>query len=262
MDEERLILARAEDLIRRSSDRNIPLHTGFLDAQQQGLLRRSFGTVNGDPTLVYCGGYEDADRVVLAVLPDYITDPDSYLSEVLAVLRVSVSKGSAASKSGRPLTHGDYLGALLGLGIERSVCGDILVREDGADLIVLADMADFLLQNFTTAGRAHLSLARVPLSDLIVPELSCREIHDTVASLRLDAVLASAFRISRGKAAEYIRQGLVFVDHLEAGKTDQPVAEGAELVIRHHGKARLLEAGSRSRKGRINVTIARYQAPR
>ena len=101
MDEERLILARAEDLIRRSSDRNIPLHTGFLDARQQSLLRRSFSAVTGDTGLIFSGGYEDADRVVLAFLPDYITDPGSYLTEILTVLRVTIARGSAASAGSR-----------------------------------------------------------------------------------------------------------------------------------------------------------------
>ena len=146
----------------------------------------------------------------------------------------------------------------MGLGIKRTVVGDILVREDGADIIVLTEIADFIMQTFASAGRSHLSLERLPIEALIVPEHETHEIHDTVASLRLDAVLAAAFRLPRGKAADAIRQGLVFVDHLEATKADMPVEEGAELVIRHKGKAILSEVGGRSRKDRINVTFTKY----
>ena len=220
----------------------------------------------------YYGGYDDAERVVMACLPYYMTDPEltgsqqvenngmtaDYFNEILTVIRAVSPKGSAASGKGRPLSHSDYLGALMGLGIRRSVIGDIIVTDDGADIIVLKEMAEFLLMNLTGAGKARISTEEVPLSDLRIPESRFDEITDTVASLRLDAVLASAFRMSRGKAAEAVRQGLVFVDHIEAAKPDMTVSEGSELVIRHKGKAKLLQAGSRTRKDRINITIARY----
>ncbi|MBQ4186357.1 MAG: RNA-binding protein, partial [Firmicutes bacterium] len=162
------------------------------------------------------------------------------------------------SRSGRALSHSDYLGALTGLGLKRTVIGDILVRDDGADIIVLTDIADFLMNTFASAGRSHLSLERLPIEALKLPERTVTEIHDTVASLRLDALLAAAFRLPRGKAADAIRQGLVFVDHLEATKADMSVEEGAELVIRHKGKVRLAAVGGRSRKDRINVTFEKY----
>ena len=257
MNEDRILLAQAEDLIGRCRARDIMTHTGFLDAAQQSMLRRAFGVRQSEVRLSYFGGYEEADRVLLVCLPYYMDTPPG---DLLTVIRATVPRGSSASVSGRKLTHSDYLGALMGLGIERRVLGDILVREDGADILVLSDMADYLLRTFVSAGRAHLSLEKVDITELIVPEVSFREIHDTVASLRLDALLASAFRLSRGKAQEAVKQGLVFVDHIEAVRADLPIEEGAELVVRHLGKAKLLEIGGKSRKDRINVTIARYDS--
>jgi len=269
MDDDRLLLAQAEDLISRCQYQDIPTHSGFLDARQQSLLRRTFGVRQGDVEIVYWGGYKDADRVMMFCLPYYmetpphLIDPEEpdlppYCRETLVVIRATAPKGSGASRSGRALSHSDYLGALMGLGIKRSVVGDILVHENGADIIIDRDMEAYIIVNFLAAGRANLSLEALPLSDLRTPEASFKEVTDTVASLRLDAVLASAFRISRGKAAEAIRQGLVFVDHLEATKPDLPVAEGAELVIRHLGKAKLVEVGGKSRKDRINIKLHRY----
>lgn len=287
MNEDKLTLAQAEDRIEQCRTYDMLTHTGFLDARQQSLARRAFGVRQGEVQLLYYGGYEDADRVILTALPYYMSDmtgeeslypnaaktdsgsagsEDASLSvaaaapvrELLTVIRATAPKGSHASKSGRALSHSDYLGALMGLGIKRTVVGDILVREDGADIIVLTEIADFIMQTFASAGRSHLSLERLPIEALIIPAHETHEIHDTVASLRLDALLAAAFRLPRGKAADAIRQGLVFVDHLEATKTDLPVEEGAELVIRHKGKAILSEVGGRSRKDRINVTFTRY----
>ena len=257
-----MLLAQAEDLISRCGRQDIPVSSGFLDAAEQSVLRRKFGTKQGDVTIAYCGGYEGADRVVMACLPYYMTgggeDEAVYFEKILTVVRASVAKGSAASSRGRALSHGDWLGALMGLGISRSVIGDILVTDDGADIIALKDMSEYLAQNLVSAGKAKVSTEVVPLNELRIREEDVTEYTDTVASLRLDAVLASAFRMSRGKAAEAIRRGLVFVDHIEVARPDMNVGEGAEMVIRHMGKARLAEVGRRTRKDRITITIAKY----
>ena len=277
MNDDKLILAQAEDRLEQCQAYDMLTHTGFLDARQQSLVRRAFGERRGDVRIAYYGGYGDADRVIMAALPYYMQFEESLgmqdaardeerdadgtpeaVRELLTVIRATVPKGSTASRSGMALSHSDYLGALTGLGLKRTVIGDILVRDDGADIIVLTDIADFLMNTFASAGRSHLSLERLPIEALKLPERTVTEIHDTVASLRLDALLAAAFRLPRGKAADAIRQGLVFVDHLEATKADMSVEEGAELVIRHKGKVRLAAVGGRSRKDRINVTFEKY----
>ena len=271
MNDDKLILAQAEDRLEQCQAYDMLAHTGFLDARQQSLVRRAFGERRGDVRIAYYGGYGDADRVIMAALPYYMqfeeslpeadpaaADTPEAVRELLTVIRATVPKGSTASRSGRALSHSDYLGALTGLGLKRTVIGDILVRDDGADIIVLTDIADFLMNTFASAGRSHLSLERLPIEALKLPERTVTEIHDTVASLRLDALLAAAFRLPRGKAADAIRQGLVFVDHLEATKADMSIEEGAELVIRHKGKVRLAAVGGRSRKDRINVTFEKF----
>lgn len=257
MNEDKLLIAQAEDLIARCGRQDIPVCSEFLDARQQSLLRRAFGEKQGDVTIAFFGGYDDADRVVMACLPYYMVESNTMFESFLSVIRATVPKNSQASAKGRALTHGDYLGALMGLGVRRSVIGDILVREDGADIIVLEDMAGYLKQNLGKAGRAYISTEIVPLPELLIPDAETTTFTDTVASLRLDAVLASAFRIPRSRAAEEIKKGLVFVDYLEATKPDMTVEEGARLVIRHMGKARLAEVGRRTRKDRISIVIER-----
>lgn len=199
-------------------------------------------------TLFY-GGYEDAERVVLINLPDYARLADN---NPLTVIRASKAEG------GRALTHRDYLGSLVGLGIKRKLLGDILVRENGADIIVLSDIAEFILSNYCKAGRTALSLSQHHIRELIVPEIKRTRITDTVASLRLDSVTASAFGLARGKAAEAIGRGIVLVNHLEVTKPDFQVKEGDKITLRGKGKACLIEIGGRSRKDRVYITIERY----
>jgi RNA-binding protein YlmH len=147
---------------------------------------------------------------------------------------------------------------MLGLGIDRSVTGDILVREDGADIIIVPEIAEFLMSEYIQVGRTVIRTEKVPAEELIIPEVKVQMIHDTVPSVRLDNVVSSAFKISRSKAAEAIRGGIVSVDHIECLKPDAKLEEGQTLVLRGKGKAILKELGGESKKGRIWISIARY----
>lgn len=261
MNEEKILIGQAEDRIDQCLDRYMLTGTGFLDTHQQAVLRQKFGREDLACRIVFTGGYADAQRRIMACLPDYMEGEagvrDAEL-QMFAVIRAQHSLRSAAGRSGRALRHGDYLGALMGLGLKREVAGDILVREDGADIIVLREMADYIEENFGKAGRTYLSVSIHPLEDLLVPELKVKEKTDTVASLRLDSLTASAFGIARPKAAEAIRGGMVLVNHEEVLKVDRQLEEGDEIVLRHHGKAVLAEIGGTTRKGRTAVVIRRF----
>ncbi len=258
MNEDKILLGQAEDRIDQCLDRYMLTATGFLDTHQQSVLRQKFGKSPLACRIAFLGGYDDAQRRVMACLPDYM-DGDAGMEDaqqqLFTVVRAEHSLKSAASKSGRALRHGDYLGAILGLGIKRDVVGDILVREDGADIIVMAEMADYIVENFGKAGRTYLSVSSVPLQDLLIPEQKVKLKNDTVASLRLDSLVASAFGLARSKAADAIRGGLVLVNHEEVLKIDRVLEEGDELVLRHHGKAVLEEIGGTTRKGRTAVVL-------
>ena len=197
--------------------------------------------------------YEDAERRVLVFLPDYLEKTDiPGQFQPLSALRVSLPRGA------QKLSHRDYLGALLGLGVERSVIGDILVRDDGADIFVLADMADFFVRNFDKAGRMNLQTAEINIDSVRPAYVNVTEVSDTVASLRLDNLVSSAFRLSRGGAQEAVRQGLVSVNGRQCLKPDLTVDEGDRIVLRGKGKVVLKEIGGRSRKDRIIVTLEKY----
>jgi len=158
----------------------------------------------------------------------------------------------------RELSHRDYLGSLLGLGIERRLTGDILVRDKGADIIIVQGIEDFLLEELHRIGSVEVKTEAVDVGELIVPEGRFEYIKDSLSSIRLDSVVSSAFRISRGKAAEAIRKGLVSVDHAECLKPDAAVHEGSSIVMKGKGKAVLEETGGESRKGRIRIVLKRF----
>ena len=253
MDADELIRAKAEVRIAQCRDGWYVTSTSLLDSHEQaivqGVTRRGSAGVR---TLMY-GGYEGAERRMLVCIPADIpmTDEEA-VSGLLEVLRVEKPAIS------RELSHRDYLGSILGLGIDRSVTGDILVRDDGADIIIMPEIADFLKREYSQVGRTVVKVSTVPIEELIIPDIRTEVIKDTVPSLRLDCVISSAFRISRAKAAEAIRAGIVSVDHIECLKTDFRLEEGTIMVLKGKGKAVLREVGGESKKNRVWIKIERF----
>ena len=248
--EDELLLAELDDKRIKAQHWECITHSGFLDPRQRGIAFRTFGCR-------FWGGYEDAERTIAVFLPDSIpkgqdTPFADEEDDPLAVLRVSIAKG------GKLLTHRDYLGSLLSLGIDRSVVGDIIVGVCGADIVIMKSMADYLLMNYEKAGRMNLSCSLHPCSEIDTGEVRTLERRDSVASLRLDNLVSSAFDLARGKAQEAIRQGLVFADGMQLLKQDAVLKEGVKLVLRGKGKARLKTIGTPTKKGRLPVVWEKY----
>ena len=267
MDDLRLLLAMVEEKARLCQEAFMITNSVFLDLAQRSAvvsaLRRP--EMKGFRGLFY-GGYADCERAVCIFLPEYIeAETDAELNQYfldnpednpLSLVRLSVQGRKPAGQ--KSLGHRDYLGALMGLGLKRERIGDILVREDGADILILKEMETFLLNYFGKAGNRYLNGESLPMRELLVPERRTEQLRDTVASLRLDNVIASAFRISRTKAREAISSGLIFLNDVQVVKGDKPVGEGDKLVWRGKGKAYLREIGPLTRKDRINVTMERF----
>lgn len=246
-----MLLAGVEDKFRQCCQQYRITYTNFLDLHQRSLVEklcRELGHSNNETRCVFYGGYEDAERTAAVFLPDYADESDCPLS----VIRIKTPAG------GRKLTHRDYLGSLTGLGLKREMIGDILTDDNGADVIVLDEVKDFILLNYSKAGRTTLTLEAVSVSELHIPQQKTIMIKDTVASLRLDNIVSSAFQTSRAKASEAIRSGIVFVNSMQSEKPDMQINEGDKLVLRGKGKAYLREVGGRTRKDRIFIMIERY----
>jgi len=247
--EDRLLLAKLWDKITAGMRKNIPANTCFLSPRELEMTRYLFGDV---PGLYAFGGYADAERKMLIYLPEYLEADALYDSDSPCVcLRAGFYQADSPS-------HRDFLGALMGAGIGRETVGDICVGKSQCDFFVTAEMAPHLLQSFTSAGRAKLHLSQIPLTQAQIPEPEVREIKDTLASLRLDSVISSGFRIGRSLASQYISAGKASIDGLPCEKPDKPVAEGSRVSVRGLGKIRLVQINGKTKKDRISVVIHRY----
>jgi RNA-binding protein YlmH len=202
----------------------------------------------GGCTLLTLGGFPEAERRRCLFLPDWLPPESVEPEEYLCALR-------AAWYAPHTLTHRDFLAALMGLGLKREAVGDILVSQGSCDLLLLPELGDFVGANLEYAGREKLHLENIPLSNLHFPAPRRKTIQASVPSLRLDAVAAACFALSRSKLSELIRAGKVSVNYLPAQRPDLPLEEGALIACRGLGKARLTQVGGSTRKGRISVTL-------
>ena len=247
--EDKLLLAKLWDKIHGGIRRNVLANTGFLTPREQEMARYLFGNLEG---LVYFGGYADAERQMLVYVPEYMEE-SSLLEDdsPLVCLHAQFYEADAPS-------HRDFLGALMGAGIARETIGDICVGKDSCDFFVTAEMSAFVLQNLLSAGRASLHMQKIPLTALQLPQPETKEIKDTLASVRLDSVISSGFRIGRSLAVQYVHAGKVAIDGLPCERPDKVIPQGAKISVRGLGKIRLTTIGGQTKKGRISVIIDRY----
>lgn len=244
--EERTLLARTMDKI-LEAERGGPAHTPFLSPSQQEAVNRLIAA-SCYPRHLWAGGFEDAERKVCAFLPEWQSEDD--WTPPFTALR-------CVWRSGETLSHRDFLGAILGQGLDREKVGDLLVGDAVCDALVFREVASYLLQNWTEAGRVRIRVEEIPLSAVAPPVKTVKTIRDTVSTLRLDAVMASGFSISRGRAAGLITAGKAELDHRPCLKPDRIVVQGAVITCRGLGKCVLKEVGGLSKKGRIMMVLER-----
>ena len=248
--DQRLLLAKLLDKHQLCQERNVPACSAFLSPGEQALVQQLFAHLP-QGTQRFFGGYAGAERRICAFLPPWMEAEDFEAQSPLCALTVAVPPMAL-------LSHRDYLGALMGLGITREKLGDILPAEAGCQLVLLEDVLPILLDQWEKVGRYPIRLSPLPLKALQLAPAETKLIRHTVASLRLDAVVGAGFSLSRGEAARMIQAGRVSLNHLPCDKTDRLVAEGDTISCRGLGKCVLTQVGGKSRKGRTVIELERF----
>ena len=202
----------------------------------------------------FYGGYPEAERKILIFLPSYLSQEDVVQAEEgdlqpLSCLRIAPKSEKFAAKMG----HRDYLGALLGLGIERERIGDILVGENDAYVYIRKENEGFLVSSLKEVGRNKVSAVPADLlSCPYRPEMEERSF--SVPSPRLDAILSGAFRLSREQAKQEIESGNVFCTS-SPSRADAHPKPGEHISLRGKGKFLYLGEAGASKKGKSIVKI-------
>lgn len=242
------LLKRGEDLARRAETKFCLTNTGFLSPAERYALEHDVN-LRGS-RMVFSGGYEGSERTMAFFLPEYMEEDELDVSEHIRAIRLTAGFGTPG--------HRDYMGAILGMGVGREWVGDIIVDGGTAYILCQPSVLQHLL-GIEKVSRYGVKAEEIKLTDIPVRPRKTEERSFTVMSLRLDAVCAGMFRLSRTEAARQIAAGNVSLNYSQCLKADNPVKEGDILSLRGSGKGTLSGIGGNSRKGRLFITTLIYK---
>lgn len=274
-EEEGLLLSRASELCDRA-DGALSSSGCFYNLGEQYLLRAYMKTLCHTEGVDYAffGGYDYAERAMLFCFPAYLRDAVAQANEDGGTKAYAAQMKADAIMSEMPmscihivgsgyksLSHRDYLGALLSLGIERHTLGDIIVPDThSAYLIAKTNICDFLKTSLERIGADKVRVTEVSGEDMkALPDMRRFEIvSDTVASPRLDCIVAACARLSREKAKTAVLAGNVELDFRVVTSPDTSVSVGMYLSIRGVGRFLFLGIDGTSKKGRLRMKAKRF----
>ena len=238
-----IIVSRVRDMLYRAENDGTVQFLGFL-REEEALVALAAANKNA---FLY-GGYDNAERTFLCIYPDWLERDD--IEFPITALTFKYRKSDT-------LAHKDFLGALMSLGIKRETVGDILITEGKAVVFLASDIAGYVINELHTIGRVGVSVCRG-----IEGELPCaskkQTIRSTVASLRLDCVVAALCNLSRNSADELLRDGRVMLNSIITEKATKTISVGDKLTVRGYGKYVVTSTEGVTRKGRSVIVIEKY----
>ncbi|PLR69671.1 YlmH family RNA-binding protein [Bacillus sp. UMB0893] len=225
-----------------------PKLTDFLDPREQDMVRAVIGT-NGDVNVLFSS--DDMERKRALLYPDYFTPSFEDFHVSLIEVHYPVKYTS--------LEHRHILGSLMSLGLKRSKFGDLLFFEDRIQLVTAKEVEDFIVMNLNEIGRSKVSLQPLDWKQRIRHSEAIQESSATVSSLRLDAVAAAIYNISRQKIGILIQNGNVKVNWKVIEQTSFECREGDTLSVRGFGRSKLLSVDGRTKKDKWKITIGKQK---
>lgn len=247
--DEKLLLAKVLDQADLSLKKHIVVFSDFLSPTEVALACDMLKRV-GDTEFSTFGGYNESERRMIAVYPDYFTYDVIYPISAIEI------RYNAKFSSG--LSHRDFLGSILGLGIERDKLGDIIVADGYAVCFAENVITDYILSGLETVGRTKVKSEVIEFNEDIVPKRNMITKSMTVASLRVDAVFGAVFGESRSSIQQLINSEKASVNWLPIKNSSSPVKEGDVLSLKGEGRGILLSVKGETKKGRISITVGKY----
>ena len=249
INEEELLKKRIADLAQQADMQRIYTNTRFLSPLEQSL----FLSVKNELPVQSClyGGIDSAIRKIAIFGSE--EELGYAFEDPIRILHIRPK----AEKFAEELSHRDYLGSLMALGIERELTGDIVVRGKEAWVFCLDSIADYLCEQLTQVRHTNVICDR---TNGDVPELAPKfqSMQLNIASERMDLVVAAASGTSRDTAKKLLNDEKVFVNGRVITSAGHKINEGDELVIRGFGKFIYDGVSSTSRKGRCNISLRKY----
>ncbi len=249
-DEDKILIAKVMDKLKFAENRNRIESTDFLDLREQAIVKEML-ELRKSSNYKFWGGYADAERniIVFSNNLEYIKQEE--INNLLSIIRITLPNNLNGQYE-----HRIYLGGLMKLGIRREKIGDIIVRKDGADIIVKSDLAEYLknnLQGLTRFQKSNIEIKNIEELIYIKPEKQVIKIN--VPSMRLDCIVGELARCSRNDANKYLEEERVFVNFKEEIRSSKNVNEGDFITIRGKGRFKISKILGTTKKGRISLEI-------
>lgn len=191
------------------------------------------------------GGIGEAERKVITIYPDYFQYVDLDIPVEAFMIEGNISN----------LSHRDFLGGILNLGINRDKIGDILIHEGCVQVVVKKEIFSFILLNLKRVGKERVKLKQISLNDLKIGNIDYKEIQTTVSSLRLDALISSGWHLSRKESQRVVESKKVKVNWEPIDKVSRDIDEGDIISAKGYGRFILHSIEGISKKGRTRVKI-------
>lgn len=242
-DDDKLFALRISDLAKRCEQRVKPYFTDFLN-ERQAMLAHEVLEKPGAPDYKFWGGYDGAERVMLCVKPEFIRIENGDFP--IACVNVKFRREDE-------LTHRDFLGSLMALGIKREAVGDIVVQEGIASFFIKTELEQYVVSQIRRIGRVGVTFCEEYADFNAVQQYDERVC--TVSSLRIDSIVGAALKLSRAKAQQLIKSGTVAKNFEITYNTDCKVASGDKISVRGYGKFIAEFDGSVSKKGKYRVLV-------
>lgn len=242
--EEKLLTARIDDILRQSDQNAAPRFLGFLSESEAAICREYLQ--RKDCEIWFFGGYEDALRNFLCVAPKGYNKPTFPITPITFNYRKQDK-----------LSHRDFLGSLMALGLTREKIGDILVEDGRCVTFAEKTAAKYALMEISKVGRVGVTLCAG--ADEPLPERSKKqEFTVTVASARLDCIVSAICSVSRNKALELIEKDAVSVNSFLSNKCTRKIENGDKISVRKNGRFDIVSVDTLSKKGRIILIYQKY----
>lgn len=243
----RISAAKFLDKVAKSGKCHEQVFTAFLSPVEQDCFEKLFWQAKSDLTLESFGGFEGAEYQMIGLSPSYL--PLESAEFPIALIRVRVTAKE------HDLSHRDVLGSLMALGFKRDRIGDLFVTKSGAEILCDQDMASYIVNHLERIGRYKVQVEQLALNELEIPEQEAVRLKKTVSSLRLDAVLAAGFNLSRSSALKLIESERVKLNHLVESRVSKVIQSGDLIACRGKGRLLIVEAEGVTKKDRIWITF-------
>lgn len=246
--DDKLIIAKTEDLFSLCQRYGSAVFSDFLDGAEQAVIKDNFMFPYGFNVMLY-GGFEECEKKIIGVFPEW-SEPDITLFPICCL---KIEGGFS-----RRLTHRDYLGTIMSLGVVLSKLGDIVVNDGFAYAFLHTDIAGYVKDNLYKIGNQGVKVTELKNFENIKIERKYKTIETICASDRLDAVTAAAVNISRYQSAELINGGKVKLNHRPIYKAAERIKEGDLISVRGSGRFLLHSFDGETRKNRLHITLKQY----